>query len=184
MATGRTKGESHGKQMWYAVIGGLITAAVIAVFTWCNSVSSHLSSIDTELKGITKVTDCYPTVIERLTKIETTVAAAKGAISQQLNLNVQVRLGEFKADNKISDDPLTFEWGLAEPIEPTKLVSMVAEPTVSVPGISMTARCVKNGKACQMTVRGPKEKVSEMVSKLDSGLPGKVTITMAGEPAN
>ncbi|MGC3971085.1 MAG: hypothetical protein QM775_28245 [Pirellulales bacterium] len=62
--------------------------------------------------------------------------------------------GYLSTRTKKLDNPLTFEWALKQPISPHRVVSMIAEPSAFMPGMTIEAKCVKDGKACQIIVLG------------------------------
>src|SRR5262245_20064299 len=53
--------------------------------------------------------------------------------------NTIVQQGRFTAENKVADDPLTFEWKLQRPVKPDDLISLIAEPITITPGIAISA---------------------------------------------
>lgn len=79
---------------------------------------------------------------------------------------------------KILDSPATFEWTLKQPIAVNRLVAIVAEPSASLPSMAVEARCVKDGKACQIIVHGSTTKFLEL---LEEGIQCKVILTFKAD---
>lgn len=76
------------------------------------------------------------------------------------------------------ENPLTFEWILKQPISPHRVVSIIAEPSAFLPGLTVEAKCVKDGKACQIIVLGNTSKLLEL---LEEGVQCKVTLTLKAD---
>ncbi|MDZ4779028.1 MAG: hypothetical protein SGJ19_02090 [Planctomycetia bacterium] len=87
--------------------------------------------------------------------------------------NTIVQQGRFTADNKISDDPLTFSWKLQKQVDSDKLISVVAEPLTAVPGVAIFADVAPGGGSCRMILLGDAETLSALQLPIDA----KVTIT-------
>lgn len=83
--------------------------------------------------------------------------------------------GFLSTKTKILDNPLTFEWTLKQPISLSRLVSIVAEPSAFLPSMTIEAKCVKEGKACQIIVLGNNSKFLEL---LENGVQCKITLTL------
>ncbi|HQR08327.1 MAG TPA: hypothetical protein PLN21_15975 [Gemmatales bacterium] len=86
--------------------------------------------------------------------------------------------GYLSNRTKKIDNPLTFEWILKQPISPHRIVSIIAEPSAFLPGMTVEAKCVKDGKACQIIVLGSTNKFLEL---LEDGVQCKVTVTLKAD---
>ncbi len=63
---------------------------------------------------------------------------ARAVIREEMEFrNTIVQQGRFIADKKVADDPLTFEWPLQKPVDPSALVSLVAETLTVTPGVAI-----------------------------------------------
>lgn len=86
--------------------------------------------------------------------------------------------GYLSTRTKKLENPLTFEWALKQPISPNRIVSIIAEPSAFMPGMTIEAKCVKDGKACQIIVLGNTSKFQEL---LEDGIQCKLTFSLKAE---
>ncbi|MFT3880755.1 MAG: hypothetical protein QM703_13960 [Gemmatales bacterium] len=86
--------------------------------------------------------------------------------------------GYLSTRTKKIDNPMTFEWVLKQPINPHRIISMIAEPSAFLPGMTIEARCVKEGKACHIIVLGS---TSKFVELLEDGVQCKLSLTLKAE---
>jgi hypothetical protein len=102
--------------------------------------------------------------------------AARQAVHDQMHgMKSVVQFGKFTAKNKVSDDPLAFDWILKTPVDPARMVSATPELLGSPPPVAVSAEITQGGKACRMTVTGA---TAALLEKLANGLEAKVTILM------
>jgi hypothetical protein len=85
-----------------------------------------------------------------------------------------VQYSYFSKLTKISDNPLTFEWKLKQPVNMNQVVGTAVEPLAFVPGVSIESY-IKDGKTCRIVVTGTNPSFLEL---LESGVQGKITITL------
>jgi hypothetical protein len=85
-----------------------------------------------------------------------------------------IQYSYFSNLTKISDNPLTFEWKLKQPINMNQVVAITAEPLAFVPGVSIEAH-IKDGKVCRIVFSGTNNSFLEL---LENGVQGKITITL------
>jgi hypothetical protein len=193
----KTTNKSNGKDSWWkvhgsniatTVIGGLVVVALV----WLFSISPRFTAIESDLKtlasktdivaiqgdlkGLTAKVDALAAKAdksdERIIALDSRLSKVEGMLLRQVSINVQ--FGNFSAKNKVSADPLTFEWKLATVANPSRLFSIVAEPISPIPGISISAHLVNDGNACRMVMAGDTAKV---LPSLEAGIPAKVTIS-------
>jgi hypothetical protein len=66
-----------------------------------------------------------------------------------------IQQGRFTAANRVADEPPTFEWKLKQPVEPSKVAMLAAEPVNPLlPGVAVTAQLSADGSSCRMVLHG------------------------------
>ena len=98
--------------------------------------------------------------------------------AESLDQSNMTQHGMLSNRSKILDSPATFEWILKQPIPANRLVSIVADPSAFLPSMTIEARVVKDGKACQIIVHGSTTKFLEL---REEGLQCKVTMTLKAD---